>query len=60
MNKSSQPFPTIMYNVDGPNISHSEVVNIAPGEGKMPFFFTLEPNWEAFASSKDFYTKKTL
>ena len=35
LKESSLPFPTIMYNIDidGPNISSSEIVNIAPGEG---------------------------
>ena len=32
--------------VDGPKISPSEIVNIAPGEGEIPFSFTSEPNWE--------------
>ena len=26
---SSSPYPTVMYNVDGPNISPSEIVNIS-------------------------------
>ena len=30
-----------MYNIDGPNISSSEIVNIAPGVGQIS-----EPNWE--------------
>ena len=33
LKQSSLPFPTIMYNIDGPNISSSEIVNITPGEG---------------------------
>ena len=33
LKESSFPFPTIIYNIDGPNISSSEIVNIAPGEG---------------------------
>ena len=33
MKMSSLPFPTVMHNIDGPNIFSSEVVNIAPGEG---------------------------
>ena len=45
-----------MYNVDGPNISPSKVVNIAPGEGKIPVSFTLEPNMEALAFPKDYST----
>ena len=32
-NKSSAPLPAVIYNVDGPKISPSEIVNIAPGEG---------------------------
>ena len=38
-----------MYNIGGPNISASEIVNIAPGEGQIPASFTSEPNWEALA-----------
>ena len=42
-----------MYNVDGPNISPSEIVDITPGEGQIPVPFTLVPNWEALAFPKD-------
>ena len=42
-----------MYNVDGPNISPSEIVNIAPGKGQIPVSFTSEPNWETLAFPKD-------
>ena len=45
-----------MYNVDGPNISPSEIVNIAPGEGEIPVSFTSEPNWKALAFRKDYST----
>ena len=41
---SSVPFPTALHNVDGPNISADEIVNIAPGEGQIPVSFTSEPN----------------
>ena len=44
LNESSPPFPTVMHNVDGSNISPSEIVNIAPGEGQIPVSFTSEPN----------------
>ena len=47
LKESSSPFPTAMYIVDGSNISPSEIVNIAPGEGQIPVSFTSEPNWEA-------------
>ena len=54
LNQSSPPFPTVMYNVDGPNISPSKIVNIAPGEGQIPVSFTSEPNWEALAFPKEY------
>ena len=44
-----------MY-VGRPNISPSEIVNIAPGEGQIPVSFTSEPNWEALAFHKDYST----
>ena len=43
-----------MYNVDGPNISPNEIVNITPGKGQIPVSFTSEPNWEALAFPKDY------
>ena len=33
-----------MYDVDGPNIPPSEIVNTAPGEGESPVSFASEPN----------------
>ena len=45
-----------MYDVDGPHISPSEIVNIAPGEGQIFVSFTSEPNWEALAFPKDYST----
>ena len=56
MKMSSLPFPTVMHNIDGPNISSSEVVNIAPREGQIPVSFTSEPDWEALAFPKDYST----
>ena len=53
LKESSSHFPTVMYNVDGPNISPNEIVNIVPREGQIPVSFTSEPNWEAFTFSKD-------
>ena len=44
LKESSSPFPTVMYSVDGPNISPSEIVGIAPGEGQILVSFTSEPN----------------
>ena len=43
-NESSPPFPTCIYNNDGPNISPHEIINIAPGEGQIPVSSTSEPN----------------
>ena len=56
LKESSSHFPTVMYNVDGPNISPNEIVNVAPGEGQIPVSFTLEPNWEALEFPKDYST----
>ena len=55
---SADPYPTVMHNIDGPNISASEIVNIAPGEGQIPVSFTSEPDWEALAFPKDYSTGK--
>ena len=56
MKESCSRSPTVMYNVGGPIISPSEIVNIAPGEGQIPVSFTSEPNWEALAFPKDYST----
>ena len=56
MKESSSHFPTVMDNVDEPNISPNEIVNIAPGEGQIPVSFTSEPNWGALAFPKDYST----
>ena len=56
LKESSSHFSTVMYNGDGPNISPSEIVNIAPGQGQIPVSFTSEPNWEALAFPKDYST----
>ena len=53
---SSLPFPTVMHNIDGPNISSSEIVNITPEEGQIPVSFTSEPNWESLAFPKEYST----
>ena len=50
------PFLTVMHNIDGPNISSSEIVNITPGEGQISVSFTSEPNWEALAFLKEYST----
>ena len=43
-----------MYNIDGPNISQSEIVNIAPREAQTLVSFTLQPNWEASVLPEDY------
>ena len=53
MKMSSLPFRNGMHNIDGPNISSSEIVNIAPGEDQIPVSLTSEPNWEALAFFKE-------
>ena len=55
---SSIPYPTVLHNIDGPNISAEDVVNIAPGEGQIPVSVSSEPDWEALAFPKDYSTGK--
>ena len=47
--KNLVPLPTILHNIDGPNIPANEVVSIAPGEEQLPVLFTSEPDWKALA-----------
>ena len=43
-----------MYNIEGPNVSADDLINIAPGEGNIPVSFTSEPNWEALCFVKEY------
>ena len=52
LKKYSSPFPTVLYNVGGPNISPSEIANIATGKGQISISFTSEHNWGVFAFLK--------
>ena len=56
--KSSVPFPTVLQNIDDPDISVNDVVKIAPAEGQLPVSFTSEPNLEALAFPKEYSTGK--
>ena len=58
LKECSSHFPTVVYNVDGSNITPNEIVNIAPEEGQIPVSFTSEPNWEALAFPKDYCTER--
>ena len=60
LKQSSSHFPSVMYNVDGPNISPNEIVNIATGEGQIPVSFTSQPNWKAPAFPKDYSTERNF
>ena len=50
------PFPSVLQNIDGPELSVDDAVNIAPAEGQMPLPFTSESNWEALAFPKEYST----
>ena len=54
MKKNQVYVPTVMLNVDVPNISANEVINIVPGEGQLSVSFVSEPDWEALAFVKNF------
>ena len=36
-------FPTVLHKIDGPAITSEQIVNIAPGEGKIPVTPYNEP-----------------
>ena len=52
------PFPTVLQNIDGTDISVDGVLNITPAEGQLPVSFTSEPNWEGLAFPKEYSTGK--
>ena len=54
--KNQLSLPTVMRNVDGPNISVNEVVNISLGEGQLSVLFNSEPDWKSLAFAKNFST----
>ena len=56
--KSSVPFPTVLQNIDGSDISVGDIVNIAPAEAQLLVSFTSEPNWEALAFPEEYSTGK--
>ena len=56
MKMSSVPHPTVMHNIDGPNISAGDIVNIAPGENQIPVSCTSEPDWEGLSFVKNYST----
>ena len=47
------PFPSVLQNIDGPELSVDDAVNIAPAEGQIPVSFTSGLNWEALAFPKE-------
>ena len=50
--------PTVMHNIDGPNVDSNEMINIAPGEGQIPVSHSNEPHCEALAFPNLFSTGK--
>ena len=56
LHKAGVPYPTVMQNVHGPDISVEDIVDVAPGEGKIPINRSMEPNCEPLAFPKHFAT----
>ena len=56
--KSSVPFPTVLQNIDGPELLVDDVVNIMPAEGQISVSFAFELNWKALAFPKEYSTGK--
>ena len=48
------PHPTVLHDINGANVDHSEIFNIAPGEGHILVSFTAEADCEALAFVKEF------
>ena len=46
--------PTVLQNVDGPNIPFDKIINVAPGEGHIPVSLYKEPNCEALSFPRHF------
>ena len=47
-------YPTVLYDINGPNVSLEQVVNIAPGEGQIPISHHDDENWEALLFPKQY------
>ena len=58
LKESSSSFLTVKCNADGPNISPSEMVNIAPGESQISVSFTSEPIMEALTFPKGYSAER--
>ena len=58
LNESPSSFLTVKCNADGPNISPSEMVNIAPGESQISVSFSSEPNMEALTFPKGYSAER--
>ena len=48
--------PTVMHNLDCPNIDPCQIVNMAPAEGQIPESHKNEPDFEALSFPKEFLT----
>ena len=49
LHKSGVPQPSLLTDKNGPSISVEDVIEIAPGEGKIPIHHSMEKNCEPMA-----------
>ena len=56
IHKHGVPYPTVIQDVHGPDISVEQIVDVAPAEGKIPINRSMEPNCEPLAFPKHFST----
>ena len=56
IHKPGLPYPSVIQNANGPDISSEDIVQIAPGEGKIPINRSVIPDCEALAFPKLFST----
>ena len=55
---TSVSYPTVLHEVNGPYIFVNKILNIAPGEGKIPLSLVTEPDCEALTFPKEYSTGK--
>ena len=53
-NPSSSSYPTKLYDTNGPILSPGQVLNIAPGEGKVHVSPYNKENWEALTFPREY------
>ena len=54
IHKPGIPYPSVIHNINGPDVSIEDIIEIAPAEGRIPISRNMEPDCEALAFPKLF------